>query len=268
MKRLWILISGALTLLSATLMTSAAPQIGTGPADPEPSDQTRLVRPEWHVGDKWAVETVTRPIQTSDLKQAAVIRWEFTVAGREEIEQAAAFRIDIRCFDVPARQSAASLWVDATTGSLRQVKMQIPVAGAFRSLTERYTSPGGTPSPVLGPLTALPVDLPVFLRSNAKGAGDFEYQASSGPPGAKAVGEIGFTFSVQQKIAVSKQERAKRLTPKSLARSLGDEAGVEVEIRRFDRSVRQLWRGSLPWPVYSTNGRTESRLIQVTRKNR
>jgi len=46
------------------------------------------------------------------------------------------------------------------------------------------------------------------------------------------------------------------------AKDVAVQETVEVRIKGFDRQVRQLWQKGLPWPVYSDNGTTVSRLVK------
>lgn len=269
MRRVCLAIIAMTVLVPGTVyVTTAASQDRNSTTNVDPKNDRTTARPKWNVGDKWVVETASRSLQATDSKRAIATRWEFSVAGREKIANDAVLRIDIRCLDDKVRQPGSSLWVNVKNGSLRQIKTQIPVPGGFRTITESYSFADGNASPVMGPLTVLPVDLPVFQQNRSKGLYDFEYEAISGAGGAKALGDVGFAFSVQQKIVKADVERSKGLTHKSLAASLSNEPSVEVEIRRFDRTVRQLWRGELPWPVFSSNGSTESRLIKVVRNDR
>jgi hypothetical protein len=40
-------------------------------------------------------------------------------------------------------------------------------------------------------------------------------------------------------------------------------AVVEVKLKAASIQARQIWQPSLPWPVYSTNGVSESRLVEA-----
>ncbi len=110
------------------------------------------------------------------------------------------------------------------------------------------------------PLTVPPLDLPLFL-SGAKGPETFRYEASSGPGGVKAAGEIGFAFSVEQEITRPKDEDVRCLLPEDYTKDLAKKPPIEVRLKTSSSHVRQLWQPGLPWPVYSDNGIAKSRLI-------
>ena len=80
-------------------------------------------------------------------------------------------------------QPAVRLWADQETFALRQVETRLPVQGNYRTVTESYATNDDQASPVFGPLTALPVDLPLFLRDQTKALSDFSYEATGVPPG-------------------------------------------------------------------------------------
>ena len=72
------------------------------------------------------------------------------------------------------------------------ITTQIPIPGGFTTLTENYEFTNGQPSPVMGPLTALPVDLPLFRGGQAKGLEKFSYEANVRPRGHEGPGRPWF----------------------------------------------------------------------------
>jgi len=268
MERLWLGVFCAAGLLCGGLTGMACPQVNA--TNNTSTDTNASVIPRWNVGDQWTVETASRPLQArgdTDAGARELVRtqWRFTVTGKEKLAGRDALRIDVRCLDQSVRRPGVTIRVDAERGVLLQVQAEIPAADGFRTLTESYAFEGNQVSPVMGPLTALPIDLPVLGSGNVKSVGSFHYQAIAGARGAKAVGDVQFTFSVQQAVQRASQKQVKSLAHKSLVKSLVDEPMLEVRLKGFNRNVRQLWQRDLPWPVYSTNGSTESRLLKVQR---
>ena len=50
-------------------------------------------------------------------------------------------------------------------------------------------------------------------------------------------------------------EQVQQLLPESHAKGLEASPVVAIQIKGQDRSVLQLWRAAMPWPVYSDNGK-------------
>ncbi len=225
----------------------------------------RLV-PQWELGDRWIVETSSRPLQArSDIAKAAAspaIQWQFSVQRYEKSLEADCFRIEVRPM-LGGQQPETVLWVDRQSLALRQIQTQIPTAGGFRTITESYEFVGAQPAPVLGPLSALPIDFPLLTGGEAKAMDAYTYTSYSGPRGTKAVGDLGFTYQVKQTIAAADDREAKSLVDESFAKGLGEEPLVEVRLEGGGREVRQLWQPGRPWPVYCDNGSTICRLVKV-----
>jgi hypothetical protein len=238
-------------------------------ADPKPSAQREAdlqhVKPLWRLGDQWIVETTTLPIQVRDeltqTSRTRPIQWQFTVQRFEKAIDDC-FRIEIRCLLSGPPQPVTTLWIDRQTQTLRQVQTQIPVAGEFRTVVENYETANGQPAPVLGMLTALPVDLPVF-QGGQKGLQKYVYQSWSGPAGTKALGEIGFGQAVEQEVLQPQPEQVKSLLPEEFTKDLAERPVVEVRLKGDLRQVRQIWQAGRPWPVYIDNGTTICRLREV-----
>jgi hypothetical protein len=251
-------------------------QAGPTQAQPRTSQQSQqqqrtatvVPRPQWQVGDRWVVETATRPLQSrteaTGQSSRVKVRWQFTITGTEAIGGREAFRISISCLDARVAQPNTTIWIDRQSGALRQVQTQLPIPGGFRTLTESYTG-GEQPVPVFGPLTALPVDLPAFVPPGTKDAGTYQYEAVAGPAGVKAVGETSFSFTVRQSSEKARLEKVRDLLPDRFTKDLTVRPTVDVHLQASDRRVRQIWQQDQPWPAFSSNGSTEARLIGFER---
>jgi hypothetical protein len=262
---------GGLLVAVFTIVSSGSMHYRTTSAD-EPGDQQQQVqldkiKPKWRVGDQWVIETTTLQLQTGDeeerRKPGATLRWRYTVAAVEKLAGNECFRIGIQCQIEGRPQPATTIWVEKDSLALRQMQTQLPVPGGFRTVTESYQFPAGQASPVITPLTALPIDLPRFLPGQAKGTQTFQYEAVSGPAGTKALGELGFAFDVQQTATIATAEGVKGLLHEGFAKDLAASPIVSLQITTSDREVTQLWRANLPWAAYTDNGTTTSRLVEV-----
>jgi hypothetical protein len=281
-----------LTAALAALQNAAAPDTASKPGDQPPAaaqsaqqaenkdkpraepaqaqqtqaqgqQQQAQLKPQWQQGQRWIVETIARQTQArSDQAQAQAdpVRWEFRVVGVERVGDRDCFRVDVICLTQGRAQVLARLWADRDSYALRQVQAQLPVQGKTRTITEKYSSEH--PTPVFGPLTALPIDLPLFLANQPKGAKQFSYEATSGA-GEKDADELGFAFEIEQDVKAVDAARAKELVPQAFAKDLEKQPVMEVTLKGSGRQVKQLWRPNLPWPVFSENGSAEARLIEV-----
>lgn len=149
-------------------------------ADPPPELR---IRPNWQVGDRWLVETqaLDSPIAQPDAKAVdAPLTWRFTVAAREKIADRDCFRLEARPELGDSPQPLTTLWIDCQTYTLRQSRTEIPVQAELRAITEHYQFAEGLAAPVFGPMTGLPVDLPIFSNLKPR-AGAFSYTVSDGP---------------------------------------------------------------------------------------
>jgi len=228
------------------------------------------VRPKWRVGDSWIVETTTFPLQATEDRENSEagpkIQWKYEVAGVELLTKQPCFRLDIKCLAEGRPQPATTLWFDAKSLALRQMQTQLPIAGGFRTVTESYTFPSGQPAPVITPLTALPLELPCFT-GGTKAVAPFEFEAFAGPSGTKTLGETGFSFEVEQRVAAAPVAEVKQLLHQSFAKDL-ETPVVGVELKSGHQKIRQLWRANLPWAAYTDNGTTTARLIKFTPADR
>ncbi|MGE0756410.1 MAG: hypothetical protein AB7O38_05300 [Pirellulaceae bacterium] len=222
-------------------------------------------RPKWRVGDAWIVETQTRQLQAREAdgpnSQGAIVRWRFHVQSLEKVAGRDCFRVTAEC--VSQAGPRVILWIDSVALALRQTQTQMRVGGELRTLTESYEFAGDQPTPVVGPLTALPIDLPLFLGGPTKGTQAFQYESIPGPVGTKALGDVGFSFQVEQGLDTPEPKQVEGLLYDDFAKSLTPGQVVEVQLKTADRQVKQLWQPGMPWPAYSNNGATVARLIKV-----
>jgi hypothetical protein len=212
-----------------------------------------------------------QPRHDPNLTNLPAVNWKFTVKKTEKIAGVDCHRLEIVCLDEkgnPDRtQPGATLWIDQKSMVLRQLRAQLPVPGGFRSVTESYVFGANQPSPVIGPLTALPLDLPLFTAGRARGLEKFSYEAVSGPAGKRAVDDVGFAIDIEQTLAPAQADEVNRLVAanfKEFSRDLKARGVVEVNLKTSERNVRQLWQAGHPWPLYANNGQTTARLLKVT----
>src|SRR5262249_21406988 len=133
-------------------------------------------------------------------------------------------------------------------------------------VTESYDF-NGQSAPVMSPLTSIPLDMPLLSAGTAKsatGATKFSYSTVSGPGGKKALGDVGFAVEISQDVNEVKPDAVKDLIPPDFSKDVSTKPIKEVKLSTEDRNVRQLWKDDMPWPVYSNNGTTTSKLKSVT----
>lgn len=236
-------------------------------ADPLKAVEVERIKPHWQTGDRWIVETATvqqqkhRELDAADKPPS--VQWQFQVGRTEQIAGRECHKVKIHCL-AKGRQPQTTLWVDCQSMALRQLETQFPVRSGFRTVVESYDFPGGQPTPVLGPLSALPIDLPLFVGGNRKANSAFTYDAVSGPAGTKAVGDVAFSFSVTQSVSTPDDRQVKRLIPEMLAKQLDKLHLLGVRLKSADnRQVDQIWKEGVPWPLYTNSGITVSRLIKT-----
>ncbi len=242
------------------------PQARQSTSKPGGSSESEQIGIQWQVGDTWTVETETVQIQRRNERESkARVRWTFEVKSKMSLEGRPTFKLFIRC-QADGRQPEIVALVDAQSYALRQLEMELPTANGFQKLVEHYEVGNNTASPVLTPLSALPLDFPVFQQSQQKPQQSYQYKAVSGYPGKKAVDDIAFIYSVTQKSSTAEPAVVKSLLGESYQKNLGGGADpIDVRIQSVDREVRQLWHPGLPWPSWSNNGTTETRLVDFHR---
>lgn len=260
----------AIGLLPATVLVLCMAAAGQSGLE-EPALDVAPFRLAWQVGDRWTVEASSRQPQKSGEAAEAVqpVAWQFTVTAVEPIGERPCFRVEATCLEGDRPQPRVVFWVDREWGVLRRLQTDLPVAGGFRTMIETYEPVDGQPSPVLAPLPALPLDLPLLAGpvAEAKGSRKSLYEAIPGPEGRKAEGQLGFVGEVEQSLDSGPLEGVKSLLHDDYAKNLGaatEEQVVEVRLSAPHGRVRQLWQAGRPWPVYADNGLTAARLVEFT----
>lgn len=250
----------------AALGSQSADDPAPAGRDTRSPDLQQLI-PRWELGDSWIVETVSRPLQTraeaDPDARCKPIQWQFAVARFEKALTDDCYRLEIKCLAEGPQQPTTVVWVDKESRAIRQIQTQIPTPDGFQTVTQSYEFASGQPSPVLGPISALPLDLPLFSGGGAKGKQTYMYETHTGTPGVKEVGELGFAHQVEQEVQPVENEQVKGLVHETYTKSLTNDPVVEVQLKSGPRQVRQLWQPGLPWPVYSKNSSTECRLVKV-----
>lgn len=264
----------SVVLLFLSLLGLGGAILGTLWADPPGEVKSEDFKPRWNPDDSWVVETATKPVQARhdlNVTNLPPVSWKFTVKPSEKIAGHECHRLEVVCLDDKGNpdktQPGATLWIDQKSMVLRQLRAQFPVPGGFRSVTESYVFGHNQPSPVIGPLTALPLDLPLFTAGKARGLEKFSYEAVSGPEGKRAADDVAFAIDIEQTMAPARAEEVNRLVAanfKEFSRDLKAKAVVEVNLKTAERNVRQLWQAGHPWPLYANNGPTTARLLKVT----
>lgn len=223
-----------------------------------------LPRPSWKVGDRWVVETVTDRVQErgAQVEKSPAVRWQFEVATIEKLAGRDCFRIEVKCLAQGRFAPDTTLWVDAGTLTLKQLRTQIAVAGQLRTLLESYDTGAQGATPVLSPINALPIDLPAFLPPGSKGLDTFEYTSQPLPAGSKDPTILRFAHSVKQDVSAAGAKSLERL-PRPYAKDLEAKPVVEVKLQDQERQVTQLWQQDQPWPLFIDNGRTRATLVSV-----
>jgi hypothetical protein len=240
-------------------------------ADPSADVKGEELKPRWSAGDSWVVETATRELQSRDAidaRKPVAVKWQFTVKKVEKTAGHDCHRVEVVCLDDKGNpdkaQPKAVFWIDEKSMALRQLQTQLPVPGGFRTVTESYAFGDNQPSPVIGPLSALPIDLPLFTSGAARGLEKFTYEAVSGAGGKRAPNDVAFAIDIEQSFTAGKADDVKRLVADEFSRDLKAHPVVEVKLKTPTREVRQLWQAGQPWPLYSHNGQTTARLLKVT----
>jgi hypothetical protein len=261
----------AVTLLSCPFAGAAE--------EPNPAAEPRLdgLLPRWEVGDRWTLETVSRPLSVrADVSQAAnspPLRWQFDVSRLEESLSDECFRVEVTCLAEGVGIPKTVFWLHRDSFALCRITSYMPVPGGFEAMTISYDSASGQPAPILGPLSALPIDTPV-LYSGAKGLQTFSYASHFGATQGKELGDVGFVHQVQQQISEMPQAEVGRLLGEHFSKSLVEDAFAkslsalpvtEIRLKSQGREIRQLWQAHRPWPIYCDNGYSVSRLVSVER---
>jgi hypothetical protein len=222
-----------------------------------------LEPPQWKVGDRWAVETVTQRIQGREPLTAGKlprVRWEFQVSRIEPIDGHDCYRIDIQCQAGGRQQPKSTVWCDKQTQFLRRFQTQLAVDGQYRTIAESYDTAGGQTSPVLASFNVLPLAMPAFVAKGSKSAGTFTYK-SQPVVSSKDISVVRFAHAVSQEV-VPPGSKALEEMPEGIAKELKDKQVTEVRLSDRRQKVMQLWQKGAPWPVYADNGRTKAWLVR------
>lgn len=228
------------------------------------------VRPQWQTGQRWVVETVSLQRQArrdvNALTKPRPVQWQFEVKGKEKVGDKNCYKVAVDFLNGKQAQPIATLWTDENSMMLVRIETQMPIQGQRRGVVEEYRAVAGRTSPVIAPLTAIPLDLPAFLPTQQKGPGTYSYDAIH-PSKEKGAEDLPFRFEIEQEVAPLTPQNAKGMLAPSFAKSAGNKPALEVKLKSADRSVRQLWQEGLPWPAFADNGQTEARLVSVTTPN-
>ncbi|MDO4576206.1 MAG: hypothetical protein Q4D98_13445 [Planctomycetia bacterium] len=216
----------------------------------------------WQLGDRWTIETQTIQSPASFRnKDGGTVEWNFQVAGNEKVSGKDCFRVEITCADSSRPQPNVTIWVDRDSGMLMRLTSRIPVDGKYTEYTESYSMADGVPTPVMGIIPSLPLDLPIFSRTlrNSKSLEPQVYESVAGTGQGKDINEMRFAYAVTQTVSALSTNQMK-----SLSNDDSDSQGVAVQIEAGNRKVEQVWKEGRPWPIYSTNGVSVSRLKGFT----
>ena len=222
--------------------------------------------PQWQVGSAWTVQTQSRQVQArrepGPVNQAPAVQWRFTVLPMDKIGDSECYHVRATCEQAGRPQPATELWVDRKTQALLRVTTQLPTPAGFQSVTQDFKHQQGNVSPVVGPLSALPIDWPTFSAEPAKAAKEYSYKALSG--GQEKSGGIAFEQKVRQATRSVPVSGVKGLLDEHVAKQKSDDNLREVVLDDGHRVVRQLWQPGMPWPSFCDNGVTVAKLTGVT----
>lgn len=231
---------------------------------PDAGALASLDRPKWEVGDKWTIETHSEKIQGRRDKPARTsppLRWQFRVADVEELSGRDCYRIEVECLARGRIRPKSVIWIDQSSGFLRQYQTELAVGGKMRKVVESYDHAKGVPAPVITPVNAVPIVMPAFVKKGAK-VNSFSYTSAPIPAGAKAkdLGLVTFAHEVSQTTDEA-SPKALEIIPKGLSKSIEKKPVTQVSIATHGGKVTQLWQQGQPWPVYVDNGRTKAYLV-------
>jgi hypothetical protein len=261
---LMVWVGGLVCLIGLTWAVSHGADPRPKPVPPEVCLDS--FKPQWRLGQTWVVETTSLPIQTAHAAHqhagGRMVRWRFTVRAIEKVGGEECFRVEVQPLEPTQPGPVTTFWADVRSLVLRHWQSTIPVAGGWRTLVETYQHVGGQPSPVHGPLTVLPIDMPLLADRPVKGLDRFVYEAIPGPPGQKALGEPGFVVAIEQDTEPAHSDQVKALLGEEFTKDPSAGSLLEVRLSSPLRKVRQLWQPNQPWPMYVDNGTTIARLVQ------
>lgn len=255
-------------LVAILALLSAGLTSGDGPAPTaEQDNDPAVLKPHWQIGDQWTVRTTSLRSQVADHRLArsrtGPIDWRFAVKEVVHLGARECYRVEAHPMIEGRARPTTTLWFDRHTLALKRFQTELPVAGGFRTVSENYDFSGGEPSPVLGPLSALPVDMPSFVAGRSKGPETFVYRSTVGPAGQKDFGGVGFVFEVRQQVTRPAEADVRELPLEASTKDLSTRPMLDVTLEGSQCRVRQLWQPGRPWPVYADNGTTIARLVEV-----
>lgn len=239
------------------------------PAAPPAGDPSVVDKPNWQVGDTWIVETVTERIQARDKKTVANpprIRWQFRVAGIEKLAGQDCYRVDVECLAQGRTRPKTSVWCDKENMCMRQFQTQVAFDGRYQTIQESYDYAKGQATPIVASINALPLAMPAFLPRGSKAIGDFQFTSQPLPAGSKDPSILRFSQSVKQEVAGIDPKMLAKVLPQ-YSKNMEVKPISQVKLSTLRDSVTQLWRKDAPWPVYSTNGRTQAWLVSTGNPN-
>lgn len=214
----------------------------------------------WQQGDRWVVETTPRmSTMSSSISSNNKLKWSFEVVGLEKIREHECWHTSIRCIEANVQSPEIDIWVDKQNGMMVRTTSSLTYATHKAKLTETYLPSNGKATPVFGMIPALPLDMPVLstaATNNTKSLEPQIYETMTGDGQTKDLGDLGFANMVAQNVQPVTSSVTKSLN------TISSDNGFEVNIFANNRKVRQIWAPGKPWPVYSNNGVTESRLIE------
>jgi hypothetical protein len=252
-------------LLTATLQGKAGQRTETGGATLDAEITGEDVKPRWKEGDQWTVETLQRVLQSRNTKQRQVppVRWHFKVGKSEQIDGDDCYKLEVTCLADGVKDTRPTkLWMNKKTLGLQQIDVQLPIQGQYKQVREKYKGQGHV-APVFVPVTAIPLDMPVFLPAGEKGLSEFTVRVSiPDEDGKKDLGDVGFRFRIKQNTKVPDADGIKGLIHEEFAKGLTAKKTLEFNFEGGHRQARQIWQEGQPWPLYSSNGPTTAKLIE------
>ena len=114
-------------------------------------------------------------------------------------------------------------------------------------------------------LSLIPLALPRFMPEGTKSGSEaesFEY-TNNDFDGVKSDATVAFMTTVSQTVTTPDVESLKLLETSSNMKSVDQSKVLEVKLETGNETVRQLWDASSPWPVFSSNGSSTARLLDV-----
>ncbi len=229
--------------------------------------------PNWQIGDYWIVESVNRQSQSSEQRVGRPVRWLFEVVGMARVQGRDCYQTKITAMENSPAAPIAHIWVDSETGALVRVATQTYVRGQWVERVQSFQGQDGKAAPVFGIVPCLPLDMPLFAENGAKSVGEVEsfYTAvgdSDAQPqdGAKSAGGAkSFAYRVKTTTTRVPGPGAKGsvdFKALKIEGAKGLDQAVEVKMDAGPKTSRQIWTPGTPWPVYSANETSESRLIE------